>query len=129
MGFNNINIYASLPEDTLHQDYNGLGVHMFECLEFELDQSLSRAEATRRKGVIKERLQYLRQLHGTTIPSQGLDTEKLTAEVNPRGLFSKQAGICPGFSAVKLSKPPVVCAGAEGHDESNGICHQRTPLS
>ena len=72
LGFNNVNIYASMPEDTLHQDFNGLTIYSLDCLYLELDRTLSKSAAIHAKGVIKERLQYLRQLHGTTYLRKGL---------------------------------------------------------
>ena len=76
-------MFTSFPEDTLHQDYNGLGKHLLECTELWLESSHGTAhEHATRKGQIQQRLVYLRQLHGTNIPSQGLETERMTAEVS-----------------------------------------------
>jgi hypothetical protein len=42
----------------------------------------TKAEANRLEGMILERMIYIRVLHGTNVPSQGLGTERITAEVH-----------------------------------------------
>lgn len=70
-----------MPEDVLHQDFNGLGKHLLECIYLYIERQ-TKAEATRLKGMILERMLYIRKLHGTNVPSQGLDTERIAAEVH-----------------------------------------------
>ena len=83
MGFNKVNIFAAMPQYILHQDHNGLGgVHLLGSIHAELDYTLDSAQALRTKGHIKERLMFVRQLHDTNIPSEGLETEKLTAKAS-----------------------------------------------
>ena len=83
MGWNNVNIYDTMAEDDLHQDFLGLsGVHMFDCIYLLLDTTLSAQAAWQSKGAIKERLQILGKLHGTNIPSEGLDAERVTGEAS-----------------------------------------------
>ena len=83
LGFNKVNIFAAMPQDILHQDHNGLGgVHLLDSIHAELDYTLDSSQAIERKGRIKECLQFVRHLHDTNIPSEGLETEKLTAEAS-----------------------------------------------
>ncbi len=67
-----VNIFASMPEDVFHQDFNGLGKHLLECIYVCIERQ-TKAEATRLKGVI---LEHIRILHGTNVPSKGLYTER-----------------------------------------------------
>ena len=79
----NVNIFAQMPQDVLHQDYMGLGgVHLLNCVFADLARTLDSAQEVHSKGIIKARLQYLRQVHGTNIPSQGLETKNITGEAS-----------------------------------------------
>ena len=81
-GWAHTNIFAVMAEDTLHQDFNGICVHLFACLDAHLDMHKEAQKGLiAQQGQIREALVYMRQLHGTSIPSQGLHTEKMTAEV------------------------------------------------
>ena len=71
-----------MPQDVLHQDYLGLGLHLLNCIFDELARTLDTAQDIRSKGLIKQRLQYLRHVHGTNIPSQGLETKNVTGEAS-----------------------------------------------
>ncbi|DBA75753.1 TPA: hypothetical protein ACH3X1_010164 [Trebouxia sp. C0004] len=74
-----VNVFASMPEDVLHQDFDGLGKLLLECIYLYIERQ-TKAEASRLKGMILEHMLYIRKLHGINVPSQGLDTEHITAE-------------------------------------------------
>ena len=83
MGWCNVDIYQSFATDNLHQDFIGLCKHLTEAVEIFLEASnYSKQQKLDIKGKIQQRLLYLRQLHGTNISSQGLETERMTAEVS-----------------------------------------------
>ncbi len=81
-GMRHDNCCAIFLEDPLHQDFDGLVAGT--CLDvftqkFELRNNGQQSLTL--KGEVMQRLLYLRKLHGTNIPSQGLENEKMTAEV------------------------------------------------
>ena len=84
MGFANMDkhgIFGRLPNDPLHQDYQGILVHMYEALLKHVD-TYPNAESI--KAQMRERLYTLRLLHKAVIPAAGLWAEKLMAEVSMR---------------------------------------------
>lgn len=71
-----------MPQDNLHQCFNGLGgFHLLGCIHKQLD-TLDSQQALQSKGFIKQRFQYISRLHGTNIPSEGLEQKQLTAEAS-----------------------------------------------
>ena len=86
-GWKHVNIFAIMPEDILHQDWNGLCAHLFACIDAWLDRhKKSKKDLIAQQGLIREALVFMRKQHGTNIPSQGLQTEKMTAEVKGAAL-------------------------------------------
>lgn len=87
----------------LHQDYLGIGgVHLLNCIFDELARTLITAQEIHSKGVIKERLQYLRYIHGTNVPSQGLETKNVTGEASLSTVRGSQmlVATCSGHNDV-----------------------------
>ena len=83
MGWCNVDIFQSLPTETLHQDFIGLCKHLMEAAEMFLEAgNCSKQKQIDSQGQIQQRLLYLRQLPGTNISSLGLETERMTAEVS-----------------------------------------------
>ena len=134
LGYKFVNIYACFPTETLHQCFNGLGGHhLLGCIELQLDHSLPPAASVRSKALIKERLQYMRHLPGTNIPSQSLETVNITAEASAQSscqpLFPlphyhssanfthlQWVGICNGYIAVQERRGilKVICFAVNG---------------
>ena len=78
-----VDISQSFATDNLHQDFIGLCKHLMEAAEMFLEASNdTKHKKIESKGEIQQRLKYLRQLPGTNIPSLGLETERMTAEVS-----------------------------------------------
>lgn len=81
-----IDCYQLFAIDRLHQDFNGMTLHLIQALDQYLVDKVGPAAAGRIRGEINGRLHNLRGYHEAFYPSQGLDAKFVHAEER-RGLM------------------------------------------
>lgn len=76
--FEGSDVYQSVPVDTLHQDFNGITVHLFECLKAYMQDHCGPSVPT----IVRDRLAKYRNLYlGSRIPKDSIWQEKVCGEV------------------------------------------------
>lgn len=108
-----LDCYGLFDIDRLHQDFNGITMHLIECLLLWIDNRHPPSTAESIKGQIQSRLRDLRSYHEAFYPSEGLAAQYTHAEER-RGLMKFLPVVLRGLTGV----PDAVAnlfAGKETH--------------